>query len=204
MTTEQPGALAPCRPLQLPLAVGTFTAWAAQGQVLPTLGALGGPATQEDTWESTWALCVSAPPLACSRTGVRAPGVENPPPTMLCDPGQLTSLPEPQLPHLQNEGGRHALLRLSPWAPPFPPLSCPLQPPLLLGGGGGTVSPRPGLHRAAQPRGCGRRGACVFEGRSCPAAPPRPGNRRRGPGELNLAGDPVVPSLLLSIRAFLF
>lgn len=203
MTTEQPGALAPCRPLQLPLAVGTFTAWAAQGQVLPTLGALGGPATQEDTWESTWALCVSAPPLACSRTGVRAPGVENPPPTMLCDPGQLTSLPEPQLPHLQNEGGRHALLRLSPWAPPFPPLSCPLQPPLLLGGGG--VPSLQGLVCTGQlSLGAVGGGGPVCLRAGAARRPPRPGNRRRGPGELNLAGDPVVPSLLLSIRAFLF
>lgn len=30
----------------------------------------------------------------------------------LCDPGQLTSLSEPQLPHLQNETGRHTLLSL--------------------------------------------------------------------------------------------
>lgn len=92
MTTEQPGALVPCPSLQLPLAVGTFTAWAAQGQVLPTLGAPGAGATQEGTWESTWALYLSAPPLACSRTGVGAPRVDNPHPCCVTQASSLPSL----------------------------------------------------------------------------------------------------------------
>lgn len=127
---------------------------------------------------------------------------------MLCDPGQLTSLPEPQLPHLQNEGGRHALLRLSPWAPPFPPLSCPLQPPLLLAepaGGGEGVPSLQGLARTGRlSLGAVGGGGPVCLRAGAARRPPQRGNRRRGPGELNLAGAPVVPSLLLSIRAFLF
>lgn len=75
------------------------------------------------------------PPSRCTRQG-RTPGVDSGPPSLLvrsgwwtatprcgvggmdhpccplCDPGQLTSPSEPQLPHLQSETGRHALLSL--------------------------------------------------------------------------------------------
>ena len=44
-----------------------------------------------------------------------------PPPSPLCDAGQLTSLSEPQLPHLQNEAGRDALLSLSACSHSVPP-----------------------------------------------------------------------------------
>lgn len=80
-------------PVGGPGALATFAAMAS-----PEPGRLGGPLGIR------WALplLLAAPAHACFRTGVRAPGqtATTPP---LCDPGQLTSLPEPQLPQLQNE-----------------------------------------------------------------------------------------------------
>lgn len=105
----QPGDLQPRQQLQ-PKARSS-SPWVLQG----------GGARREGTGESTWArlLCLSALSPACSRTGVGVLGADNPPTRTLYDPGQLTSLPEPQLPHLQNESRRRPAKPVT-LGPPFP------------------------------------------------------------------------------------
>lgn len=159
-------------------------AWAAWSQVVPALGTPG----RAEWLPARRALGRPLAPrfFASQHRPKRVPELEwgqlNPPPPRR-DPGQLTSLPKPQLPHLQNESRRHTLLSLSPWAPPSPPLSCPPSPPPQLAELAGVPSLR-GLVEAWSAQ-CGPAeglwegvGACGLEGRSCGG--PQRGGRRRG------------------------
>lgn len=113
-------------------------------------------------------------------------------------PGQLTSLSEPQLPHLQTEPG-DTRPACDP-SHPDRPLSCPLphrsSPPCH--GGGSRPCWEPGWHQAAG-RGAARRWEPLALRAGSVGSPP---SRGGGPGELSLAATWIPAPLSIPPSCF--
>lgn len=133
----------------------------------------------------------TAPP-ACLQLG---PAGADHPPTRTVRPGQLTSLSEPQLPHLQTGPGdtRPA----SDPSHPSPPLSCPPPPPLQPSLPSARAVPFLGAWLASGSLGAVRRWEPLALRAGSVGSPPTPRNPGKGRGAwgMNLAAT-WIPALL--------